>query len=123
MSVDYEGELQYELWPLDKAVLLLCGINPNSKRASLLKESFETDTAPRGERGREVCTTYHRALSAIRAGVLVCENGEVRPLDFLRWARRRHFPLPEELATLLTSRDRKTQAEKPLSIMTNNPLS
>ena len=45
----------------------------------------------------------------------ITKHEKVRPLEFLRWAKRHHFPLPEEFAAFLTSRDKKSQAEKPLS--------
>jgi hypothetical protein len=116
VNVGYGWWLQYALWPLDDAVLLLCEIDPKAERASLLKEAFKRDTEPNDERDTEVYATYRKAESAIHASVLVCEDGEVRPLDFPRWARRHHLPLPEDLAAFLISiyKD-KPRAEKPLS--------
>jgi hypothetical protein len=116
VSVDYGDWLQWELWSLDEAALLLCGIDPDSKRASLLKEAFKRDTEPEDERDREVCRTYCKALSAIDAGKLSYHlDCAVEPHVFLRWARKQRFSLPEELAVFLTSRDKKPRPEKPLS--------
>jgi hypothetical protein len=128
VNVGYGWWLQYALWPLDDAVLLLCEIDPKAERASLLKEAFKRDTEPNDEGDREVYATYRKAESAIHASVLVCEDNEVRPLEFLRWARRHRFPLPEELAAFLISKDKKPQAargekgEKPLTESERNSL-
>ena len=53
MAVDYGWWLQYALWSLDDAVLLLYGIAPKSKRATFLKKSLGSRTEPRGKRDRE----------------------------------------------------------------------
>ena len=67
MAVDYGWWLQYALWSLDDAVLLLYGIAPKSKRATFLKKSLGSRTEPRGKRDREVYATYHKAQVAIDA--------------------------------------------------------
>jgi hypothetical protein len=100
VSVNYGWWLQYALWSLDDAVLLLYGIAPKSKRAAFLKKSLSSGTEPRGKRDREVYATYHKAQRAIDARVLPYQfdNKGVEPHVFLRWAEDNDFPMPEGLS-------------------------
>jgi hypothetical protein len=110
VSVDYGWWLQYALWSLDDAVLLLYGIAPKSKRAAFLKESLSSGTEPRGKRDREVYATYRKAQRAIDARVLPYQfdNKGVEPHVFLRWAEGNDFPMPEGLSAHRARWNKKT---------------
>lgn len=97
MTVDYGWWLQYDLWPLDEAVLLLCEIDPRAERASLLKKAFRRDTAPEEEGDREAYMTYRKAESGLDAGKLPYHHGStVEPHVFLRWAERKASRYPKD---------------------------
>jgi hypothetical protein len=117
MAVDYEDWLQYELWALDIAVLLLHEIEPNSEEGELLKKLCESNIKPGPKIAREVKTTFLKVNSAICAGKLPYWGSSVEPLVFLQWAKSKNFALPEKLNNFLSlhSENAKSQPEKPLT--------
>ena len=98
MAVDYEDWLQWELWPLDVAVLLLHGIDPDSEQGELCKRRFKSDKIPEDEIQRRVKATFRKVDNAICAYKLPYNRGNgVGPLVFLQWAKSKGFALPEKL--------------------------
>jgi hypothetical protein len=127
MAVDYEDWLQWALWPLDVAVLLLHGIDPDSEQGELLKKLCKSNTKPRPKIAREVKATFHKADSAIRGGKLSYHSGrgvELEPLVLLQWAKSKDLALPEKLDNFLSLHSENTdpQLEKPLTESERNSL-
>jgi hypothetical protein len=124
MAVDYDDWLQWELWSLETAVLLLHGVDPDTAEGEALKKLCKSNIKPRPKIAREVKATFYKANSAIRVGNLPHWGGHVAPLVFLRWAKGKNFALPENLDNFLDlhPEDTKPQLENSLTETERNSL-
>ena len=86
---DYWGAL--DLWPLDTACKLISGYDPHEPTR---REDIENRDANRPK----WVNVYHQAHSSKKAGNLSITDGEeVKPAEFLTWAREKAYPVQREL--------------------------
>jgi hypothetical protein len=98
-DIDWNYWTTLDLWPIDVACKLVCGINPNEPRRREDIENPDTLTRPAW------ANLFHKTQAAIMSGKLRVQAGCVYPAEFVIWAEGKGIQIPGGLARMNLATD------------------
>jgi hypothetical protein len=98
-DIDWNYWTTLDLWPVDVACKLVCGINPNERRRREDIENPDTLTRPAW------VNLFHKAQAAILSGKLRVQAGCVYPAELVVWAQGKGIQIPGGLGRLNLTTD------------------